>query len=72
MNQDQAISIIDDAVSQLKLTRQDHEKLRLAITIVREVAKRFSELMIAQENAAKAAKTPDPKLPVDNEDKSQA
>lgn len=85
MDQDQAINLLDNLVSQQTLTRQQHAEVALAVQILRELNKRFKAMVIEKNakdtEAAKAAikkrvnpevKPPDAKEPLDNIDRSEA
>lgn len=64
MDQNQALNLIDNALSKLQLTRSEHETLKIAIALIREVGKRYVELNQEKAEALEAKKTPE--KPIDN------
>lgn len=68
MNIDSAIKLIDDAVSQLHLTREQHINLQTAMDLVRVCRQEFKRLKEKEmvEETAKTPIAPEEKTPIDN------
>jgi len=81
MDQNQAINLLDSLIAKQQLTRQEHVNAQTAITLLRGMAKQFTELVLEKRKSEEAAKpmgmlpkkNPDaPKAGIDNADKSLA